>query len=186
MKNLICFVVLMAAPLAPAAEEWTTLFDGKTLAGWKVQNNGNWRVEDGAIVVDKGDIGLLTTEQTWKNYELEVEFRAQVGCNSGIFLNTKSEAGDVSKDCYEVNIAPPENPFPTGSIVQRKLYQGAGEKAEWQKYRMILENGHVRVWLDGKATADYQDESPVVSGFIGLQMNEGKVEFRNIRIRKLP
>ncbi|MGC2747883.1 MAG: family 16 glycoside hydrolase, partial [Pseudolabrys sp.] len=32
---------------------WITLFDGKSLDGWDQVGESNWRVEDGAIVVDK-------------------------------------------------------------------------------------------------------------------------------------
>lgn len=183
MKYLPSFLILCGTIALNAEQPWINLFDGKTLSGWKIQNDGNWRVEDGAIVVDQGKIGLLTTEKEWTNYEFEVEFSAQISTNSGIFLSTKPVVTDESKDCYEVNIAPPSNPFPTGSIVKRKAFLGAGEKAEWRKYRMTVKDGHVKVWLDGEMTVDYQDENPLKSGLIGLQLNQGKVEFRNIRVR---
>ena len=185
MKYRTLLLILSSAIALNAGDAWISLFDGKTLNGWKIQNDGNWRVEDGAIVVDQGEIGLLTTEKEWTNYEFEVEFRAQIASNSGIFLSTKPVVADESKDCYEVNIAPPSNPFPTGSIVKREAFVGAGEKVEWRKYRMSVKDGHVQVWLDGEKTADYQDENPLKSGLIGLQLNQGKVEFRGIRVRVL-
>jgi Domain of Unknown Function (DUF1080) len=183
MKTLIFSFILLTSNFINAEQSWISLFDGKTLSGWKVQNNANWRVEDNAIVVDQGDMGLLTTENEWSNYEFEIEFRAQISSNSGVFLSTKTIVTDESKDCYEVNIAAPSNPYPTGSIVKRKAFLGAGEKAEWRKYRMIVKDGHIQVWLDGEKTADYQDQTPIKSGLIGLQMNQGKVEFRNIKLR---
>ncbi|MDP4626354.1 MAG: DUF1080 domain-containing protein [Akkermansiaceae bacterium] len=185
MKNLIFALLLSSLSLLAAEEDWKVLFNGKTLEGWTQQNEANWRVEDGAIVVDEGAVGLLTMETALESYELELDFRAQIGTNSGIFIETKPTVADESKECYEVNIAPPSNPFPTGSIVKRKLFEGAGEKAEWRKYRIIVKDGHVKVWLDGEMTVDYQDETPLKTGIIGLQKNDGKVEFRNIRIRAL-
>ena len=42
------------APKAVSQEAgWVTLFDGKSLDGWDQVGESNWRVEDGAIVVDK-------------------------------------------------------------------------------------------------------------------------------------
>jgi Domain of Unknown Function (DUF1080) len=185
MKKQLCVLLCASFSLASAEEKWVDLFDGKTLTGWKAQTEANWRVEEGAIVVDHGPIGLLTTDRSWKNYELELEFRAQIGSNSGVFLSTKPTVTDESKDCYEVNIAPPSNPFPTGSIVKRKQFQGAGERVEWRKYRMIVKDGRVQVWLDNKESAVYQDPSPLLQGLIGLQINQGKVEFRRIRVREM-
>ncbi|MGJ8643984.1 MAG: 3-keto-disaccharide hydrolase [Luteolibacter sp.] len=184
MKNLIVLLLLSLSLLA-AEEDWKVLFDGKTLEGWTQQNEANWRVAEGVIVVDEGEIGLLTTETVLDAYELELEFRAQIGANSGIFIETKPVVKDESIDCYEVNIAPPSNAFPTGSIVKHKLFEGAGEKEEWRKYRITVKDGHVKVWLDGKMTVEYKDENPVKRGLLGLQKNAGKVEFRNIRIRAL-
>ena len=47
-------LLLLAAPLA-AGEEWSELFDGRTLDGWvtkggRYDGNARWTVEDGAIV----------------------------------------------------------------------------------------------------------------------------------------
>ena len=53
----------------------------------------------------------------WRDYELVVEFKAQEKTNSGIFLRTQLDPQNVETDCYEVNIAPDDNPFPTGGIV---------------------------------------------------------------------
>ena len=38
------------------AAGWISLFDGRTLFGWQPQTEANWRVEDGAIVVDRGEV----------------------------------------------------------------------------------------------------------------------------------
>jgi hypothetical protein len=39
---------------AQASAGWVTLFDGKNLASFNTVGDANWRIEDGAVVADKG------------------------------------------------------------------------------------------------------------------------------------
>ena len=100
MKSFIAFagalafvVILSAMNRAPESEGWITLFDGKTLNGWKVgEHPGTFTVADGAIVVF-GERAHLFYEGPIKNHEFKnFEFKAQVmttpGSNSGIFIHT--------------------------------------------------------------------------------------------------
>src|SRR4051812_33960761 len=61
---------------APAA--WRPLFNGKDLDGWAPIGSAHWRVEDGVIVgTQDGDpklAGLLTTKDSFQDFELELEF----------------------------------------------------------------------------------------------------------------
>src|ERR1700751_5173789 len=72
---------------------WVTLFDGKSLDGWDQVGESNWRVEDGAIVVDKmagKDAGYLVTKNSYKNFVVRVEFWPSDEANSGIYLRCLS------------------------------------------------------------------------------------------------
>lgn len=175
----------LAASLDTDELGWVSLFDGKTLNGWTNAGDANWRVEDGVITVDEGDAGLLVHNDTYKNYELKLEFKAAKGCNSGIFLNTAEVPEDVGKDCFELNIADPDNPFPTGSLVLREKVEGAGETDTWRKFEIRVFDDHVIVRLDSKLIVDYQSEIPTTGNLIGLQKNAGRVAFRNISVHKL-
>jgi hypothetical protein len=67
------------AVTADAAPAWKELFDGKTLTGWKITkfgNEGAVKVEDGTILMEKGNdmTGVTWTgEPPQENYELELE-----------------------------------------------------------------------------------------------------------------
>jgi hypothetical protein len=185
-RTLPVILLILVAQLSPAlGGEWTVLFDGKTLDGWKATSDANWRVENSTIVVDSGRGGFLLHRDSYKNYELTVEFKAAKGANSGVFLSTQPKPAKLTRDCYELNIAPPDNPFPTGSLVARKKYEGAGETDTWRRFDVRVENGRVTVQLDGKEILDYK--SAISTGkFIGLQKNSGRVAFRKIKVRKLP
>ncbi|MFV1967063.1 MAG: DUF1080 domain-containing protein [Pirellulaceae bacterium] len=167
------------------AEGWIALFDGHTLFGWQPQTEANWRVEDGAIVVDRGDKGLLCSTTQFADYILKLEFRSAAGTNSGIFLHTPLRDEVPDQNCYELNIAGRDNPFPTGSLVNRAKAEGVFESDDWQAYEVTLEGAHVTVQLDGETILEYTDPKPLRRGHIGLQLNRGKVEFRNIQLKPL-
>lgn len=167
------------------AEGWISLFDGESLYGWKKTGDANFRVEDGAIVVDEGDKCFLLTTTAFADYELHIEFAAAEGANSGVFLHTTAADTQPATNCYELNIAPPDNPFPTGSLVQRQKVEGIAESNQWRAFDISVVGPDVTVSLDGKEILKYTDENPLIRGPIGLQHNEGQVSFRNIRIRPL-
>jgi hypothetical protein len=168
---------------------WIALFDGETLFGWKPHSKADWRVHDGAIVVAGGEKGLLCTHVQFSDYELKVDFRAAKGANSGVFLRTAPVIDGMSDDlttkCYELNIAPPSNPFPTGSFVKREKATDSPESTDWQTFHVTLVGGKAKVDLNGKTVLEYDDEKPIGRGYIGLQFNEGQVEFRNIKLKPL-
>jgi hypothetical protein len=67
---------------------WKALFDGKTLKGWHALPGGTWNVEDG-ILVGRSDQkeerhGILVSDKQYKNFEIEVVFKAVKG-NSGLY-----------------------------------------------------------------------------------------------------
>ena len=164
---------------------WISLFDGHTLFGWSPVGSADWHVEDGAIVVTQGDAGLLCTTTQLANYVLRVDFRCEPETNSGIFLRTVTEPQDPSNDCYELNIAGADNPFPTGSLVGRKKVEGDHNTTDWQSYEVTVDGDRISVTLDGQQVMEYTDPQPIPRGLIGLQHNKGKIEFRDVRIRPL-
>ena len=183
MKFILSLLVCCAS--LSYGNEWVALFDGKTLSGWTNHGDANRSVVDGVISADTGEDCLLTTEEKYDNYELELEFKAAIGTNSGVFLNTEAKVSDEAVDCYEVNIADQTNAFPTGSVVKHVKVEGLGEKDEWRKYQLTVNQGTVTVILDGKKLFEYVANPVRPAGFIGLQKNKGLISFRNIRVRKL-
>ncbi len=83
-----CGVAFLAAaePAAPAkavkpATEWKSMFDGKTLTGWKVPNfgtQGEVVVKDQAILLNFGDgITGITWDKEFPTAGYEIEVTAQ-------------------------------------------------------------------------------------------------------------
>ena len=75
--TLCLFILLSAATFAD--EGWIDLFDGETLDGWKqLGGEAKYEVVDGEIVgtsVPNTSNSFLCTEQTYGDFNLELEFR---------------------------------------------------------------------------------------------------------------
>lgn len=169
------------------ADGWIALFDGETLFGWHAHSKSDWQVKDGAIMVTSGDPGLLCTSVPFADYVLKVEFRADPTTNSGVFLRTPPVADKdaVTTTCYELNIAPADNAFPTGSFVGRQKASAECQDEGWRTFEVVLEKAQATVKYNGDVVLEYTDPKPPPRGLIGLQLNSGKVEFRNIKLRPL-
>ena len=181
---------LLAArlPRELAREGWVRLFDGMTTFGLQMAGS-LWRIEDGTLVADAGERGLICTNTRWLNYVLTLEFKATEETNSGIFLRTPLFPRDPASDCYELNIAPADNPFPTGGLVKRMKVEpediGELDFDVWHRYDIVVDGGNVRVKLDGKQILEYVDPNPLPAGLVGLQYNSGPIAFRDVRIKPL-
>ena len=169
------------------ADGWISLFDGQTLFGWSAHSDANWRVEQGTIVADEGSVGLLCTTTQFADFQLRVDFLPEATTNSGVFLRTAPviTPDDVTTECYELNIAPADNPFPTGSLVGRQKITGDFHRAQWQTFLVTAQGDRVDIQLDGEQILSYQDKQPIQRGRIGLQFNAGRIAFRNVEIKPL-
>lgn len=170
------------------AAGWITLFDGETLFGWKANNDVNWTITDGVVHADKGPIGLLLTTTEFADYELKCDFRLEKGGNSGIFLRSVFQPKDPVTDCYELNMCDSHPKFPTGSLVGLVKPERTvpGEEA-WHTFHVVALANQIDVALDGEKILSYTDPRPAARrrGFIGLQKNAGKAEYRNVFLRPL-
>ena len=195
------------------AAGWISLFDGETLFGWQPTSDADWRVENGVIRVSAGKPGFLMTTSQFADYELDIEFRCKAETNSGIFLRSLMEPKNPATDCLELNIAPKSNAFPTGSFVgqdkqERHPIPYTVKDAKGKEFSVDPWDGRwhriqVKAWSDGTWTIEqgYKSEwygavvaidkfptsmvagAQPAAGHIGLQFQEGEIEFRNIRLR---
>ena len=86
------FLLSLAGVCAVSAAEFRSIFDGKSLDGWKALNMSYWSVEDGAITGQSSPRNPCTLHHflVWQggdvtDFELKLKFRATGnGCNSGV------------------------------------------------------------------------------------------------------
>jgi hypothetical protein len=212
MRSLL--VILLCCLLHPSAraehdqlttdqirDGWISLFDGQTLFGWQQVNDVDWHVVDGEIRATQGEVGYLMTTSEFADYALYLEFKAKPDTNSGIFLRTPLQPKDPAQDCYELNIAPTDNPYPTGSLVKRhraKVMAAGGTPklraigesvtpwdGKWHSYGVRMIGNTISVQIDGREVSGLHTEDAVARGHIGLQHNSGEIAFRNVRLKPL-
>ncbi len=123
---------LLAAPLlagllalATAGEaraqegKWISLFDGKTLDGWVINNftgQSKWEVADG-MMCGSGTASMIATEKgDYKNFRFRAEIKINDKGNSGMYFRCPS-AKPAFTDGYECQInSTHSDPIRTGSI----------------------------------------------------------------------
>ena len=130
---------------------------------------------------------FLVTNDSYTDFELELEFWVDSEANSGIFLRCQDPAAPSENSCYEVNIfdTRSDQTYRTGGIVNlaepmQFVYTGG----QWNRYEIKAEGSHLEVMLNGKAMVDIED-SQHAAGNLALQYGQGTVRFRNVRVRPL-
>jgi hypothetical protein len=161
--------------------EWISLFDGKTLDGWKRYNADEigplWRVEDGAILCDgegEGEGspengGSLITLESFGNFELELEWKISEGGNSGILYHVveKPEYSHayVTGPEYQVmddsqssgnakNLA--GSNYDMYAAPSTKILKPVGE---WNTAKIVYNDGKVEHWLNGQKVVEFDESS---------------------------
>jgi len=199
----LLFLVLLVAggcrtAAPPVAEGGVMLFNGKDLTGWKIHGTELWYVEDGELVCESGPdkaYGYLATEQTYKDFDLTVDFKQEANGNSGVFFRSSLDGTHISG--WQAEVAPPGSD--TGGIYESYgrgwLIKPAPEKdkalkmGEWNTMRLRVAGDHVTTWLNGVEMVDLRDEKiGAADGAIALQIHDGggiKVHWRNLVVRLL-
>ncbi|HUL76072.1 MAG TPA: DUF1080 domain-containing protein [Vicinamibacteria bacterium] len=181
---------LLASTKAPVWGTPVILFDGKTLAGWKLRDpkkKNGWAVVDGELaVVDPKDNADLVSDQAFQDMKVHIEFNAPVHSNSGVYLRGR----------YEVQI---ETEDPAANHANEKcgaVYSRIAPKVnvakpagEWQTYDITFVGREVTVVFNGTtivqglvegitggALSPFEEEP----GPLMLQGDHGKVRFRNV------
>src|SRR5689334_1793405 len=135
---------------------WTPLFNGRDLEGWDRVGEANWRVEDGAIVADRGT-GFLVTPRDYRDFELRAEFFAESSTNSGIYIRCTNPAMISSSNAYEVNIwdERPEQRYGTGAIVDVAAVDPMPKAGgRWNTFEITAAGDALTVVFNGQKTAD--------------------------------
>ena len=187
-------LLIVAASLAGCANNplpgvlggWTTLVDGTSLDQWNQIGNANWRVEEGAVLADKG-VGFLVSKNSYSDFQIRAEFWADADANSGVFLRCADPMQVTDKNAYEVNIFDkrPDPTYGTGAIVGiAKIDNMPKAVGKWNTYDITAKGDLLTVVLNGVQTVQARD-SRHASGPIGLQHAAGVIKFRKVEIRPL-
>ncbi len=174
-------------------EGFVSLFNGQDLSGWKASENGNFSVEDGAIVV-RGNRAHLFTISEYQNFDFTCEILTQPGSNSGIYFHTAYEETWPSRG-YEVQVnCTHSDPVKNGSLWGVvKNYNARVKDNEWYAMQITVEGQNIVTRVNGETVVDYTEPAGVTAarrigkGSIALQAHDPKsvVRYRNIRLKQL-
>ena len=181
---------LISTALYAADNGWVTLIDGtEGMNNFNQLGNANWSGQMSAIQATEGSgASFLVTKRNYSDFVLRVEFWASNDANSGIFLRCQDSANINDRNCYEANIFDqrPDPAYGTGGIVHIAPVEEPRPKAgdRWNVYKIILQNDHLVVELNGKSTVDVRD-GQFSTGPFALQWGRGVMRFRKVEVMEL-
>lgn len=186
MARLGALVFAFSLTLLIAADgPWIPLFNGKDLTGWTGVNGVTAEVVDGNLQVGKG-MGWLRTEKEYKDFILELEFRPlEEQYDSGIYIRSGLEGKPWPQDGWQINLR--YNML--GGLVKNNKTMVPAESPklpvnQWHKLRLEVRGKKAKLILNGEDNweTDLVDD---VKGYLGIQIENKKFDFRNIRLQAL-
>jgi hypothetical protein len=194
----------------PADEQgFVSLFDGKTLNGWKVGKNADgFKIQDGMIVVN-GPVAHLfyvgdVNKHQFKNFVLRAEVMTYPKANSGIYFHTAYQEEGFPKQGMECQVNNSHKDWRrTGSLYGLKDIDHAPSKDnEWYTQEITVQGTHIVVKINGQTVVDHTLPPEAAKadfalptrmtylrqGTFALQGHDpgSKVCYKNIRVRVLP
>jgi hypothetical protein len=212
MRNLLTCIIAASVFVSCAGSKktkndgWVSLFDGKTLNGWKVgANPGTFTIENGTIAVN-GNVAHLFYDGELMNHDFKnFEFKAQVmttpGSNSGIYFHTEFQESGWPAKGYEVQVNNSHTDWRrTGSLYAIEDVREVHVKDnEWYTESITVNGKNVVIKINDKTVVDYTEpenlQRPndmrnrrISSGTFALQGHDpkSKVYFKDIMVRALP
>lgn len=188
---------------------FVSLFNGKTLDGWTMTRPGGYVVEDGVIICLKEKGGFLYTAEEYGDFSFRFEFKLTADANNGVGIRTPKKA-DPAYAGMEIQILdnsskkwPGLKPYQIhGSIYGVAPAKTGHQKpvGEWNRQEIICRGKHVQVILNGATIVDADIEKASTphtpdghahpglkrdKGFIAFCGHGSRVEFRNVRVKRL-
>lgn len=219
----LVILFLTACKSQPGHTGPTSLFNGRDLTGWhadvpKMDNDPSLKspflVRNGLLVSLGTPGGHLITDDTYKNYRLEVDYRfAGVPGNCGVLVHASTpralydmfpksievqmmheNAGDfwcIVEDIKVPNMEERRGPKENWGITEGKgrrilnLTDGSENPVgEWNKMVIECEDNSVKVWVNGDLV-NHGTDCTASEGQIALQAEGSEVEFRKVELMPL-
>lgn len=210
------------------AEGWILMFDGQTFNGWRGYNkpafpDSGWDIIEGTLHCigsgmgeAGGKGGDIIYDKKFKDFELSLQWKISEGGNSGIFYLAQELPGKpIWASAPEMQVLDNNKHIDGRDSIHcaGALYDliGVSKDAvkpvgEWNDVKIIVYQGTVEHWLNGKKLFQYHLWTPewkamvakskfpgynpnwvdvAQEGYIGLQDHGNDVWYRNIKIKPL-
>ena len=209
-KTLVLILLSGSIALAQSEPGFQPLFDGKTLNGWKLvsPHGPGYVVQDGTIVCPADGGGNLFTEKEYADFVVRFEFKMEPGGNNGLGIRAPL-TGDAAYAGMELQILDDQHARYKGKIKSEQHHGSIygvfpartgylKPAGEWNTEEVTAKGTRIRIVLNGVVIQDADlanvreeavlKEHPGLknkSGHIGFLGHGTRVEFRNIRLKKL-
>ena len=189
----------LVSPYTVSAQRWVKLFDGKTLKGWHLLEGGKWEVEKGILkgssLLSEQRHGILVSDKTFKDFEVEVKYKAVKG-NSGLYFRVDKSGDGVGVHGFQAEIdakADAGGLYETGGrawVIQPAPEQVATwfKPNEWNTMKVRAVGGDITVWVNNKKSAELKNDSGRKQGHIALQLHgnqDMEVHFKSVKVKEL-
>ncbi len=211
MKKYFCcaiitiFLFSFSVPHHYIADKWVSLFDGKSLTGWKVGDNAATFSADSGMIIVHGSTAHLfydgdVMNHEFKNFEFKTDVKTMPGANSGIYFHTVFQQGGWPSKGYEVQVNNSHTDWRrTGSLYGIEDVKEVYVKDnEWYTEYIKVEGKHIIIKVNDKTVVDYtepenlqrpagQEQKRISSGTFALQGHDPKsiVYYKNIKVKPL-
>ncbi len=169
---------------------YVALFNGKDLAGWKIDEHDapeHWTIQNGILHYDgKGD--SLRSAKNYGDFDMYVDWQIGKDGDSGIYI----------RGLPQVQIWDRPD-IGSGGLYNNKVNKSTPSKiadkpvGEWNTFRIIMKGEKVTVFLNGEKVVDdvplehypeYKTPIPT-TGTLELQHHGNPIAFRNIYVKEL-
>jgi hypothetical protein len=211
MKNLLILGLLFIS-IVGVAQKKQLLFNGKNLKGWTIYVNDStinpknyFYAKNGMIETVGIPMGYIRTNKKYSNYRLHIEWcYPENPTNSGVFLHTNGidklwpahyqcqlkhgNAGDIivhgvgkSATIGDSIYVSTEKLKPIAAKMHDSNEKPAGE---WNSYDITCNGNSIEVKVNG-VLQNKAIKCSMTEGYIGLQAEGSKIQFRNLWIEKI-
>ena len=200
--TLIAAATAFAALLSPlsAAEPeagFISLFDGKTLDGWKANEKKEaFAIEDGAIRANGARCHLFYEGKVngamFKNFEVRLDVMTREHSNGGVFIHT-TFLSEGWPSGYEIQVNNTQSdPQKSGGLYNTVPNPVPFADNTWMKYEIVVKDGTVIVRVNDKELVNHKPEAGKTKllpdgGTIAFQAHDpgSTTLYKNIRIKPL-
>ena len=172
-----------------AADGWMSMFDGKTWDGWRFSGGKlpagempkNWSLGEGMIRLAGGGSPHLASQWTFDDFEMKFSWKAyKKGYNSGFYVRSGRNVG-----ANQINL----QQSTCGNLLGYPKGVGPGvpelqhEPGEWNDWRVLAVGPKLQFWVNGKDAWTVDVFKPA-SGYVGLQAEGAKIDFKDLYVRE--
>ena len=191
-------------------EGFADLFNGKDLSGWTPKGGkGKFEAKEGMIVgtVVPGTPStyLCTDKADYADFVFTCEIKWKINLNTGVMFRASSRMKGDHEEVYgpqvEMEGIERDRGWSGGVygqscggyfyplwLKEHQAIRKAIDPKGWNRVTIQTKGNVVKTWVNGIPAAHWVDDGTYAKGFFGLQVHkakEGKVLFRNLRIKEL-